>query len=581
MSDSVNIDWGLTQNQPNYTQGALQGYQGGAAVGQQQATRSALNSYDPAAPDGALTALIRAGASDQASSIVGLGRQRASLDVFQRGAQGYENVLSGGGAASQPANTAPNSASVADPASQSPLAAMGGTVDAAHERAISDTDQLLSLPYEQRRAKIQTFAPDYQAIGILPQAIQDFVPTDTNLSTIKSNLTASRASLAAPPAPGGLNIHNPQLQASIGLMAMGGAPVGPIVDMAKANTSQYVKGPADTVLDSTYGTTGNPIPKGADGSQIIQGVDGRWYSVPIVGGADAIKTAAMAEAGGKAAGELPYAGARAQAEATGTGMGKLATELIPVPDGKGGTVMMTGMQYEKAVKSGAAPAGLGQTLNPGQEQFAKDDAAAFSKLQSTVADPVHLQELQREAVIGQRIAGLARSAGVGPGTGALSDIARVAGPMLGNKNLTAYGTNGALLEQDLASSIRTEFGASSLPRIKSEFQTVMQALPHDTSPTDKIGIYGAMKTARANQELAYGQFVSQYPNASARGVQAAWNNGPGRTSFLADPVFRGQTLNGNPVVAISPKQMMGPDKIMHTYGVFMPGTPGHQTFMVQ
>ena len=65
----VDINWGLASQQQNPVQSVLSAYQQGQQIGQQQAVKNALGSFDAENPNDAANALIRAGRPDLATNV--------------------------------------------------------------------------------------------------------------------------------------------------------------------------------------------------------------------------------------------------------------------------------------------------------------------------------------------------------------------------------------------------------------------------------------------------------------------------------------------------------------------------------
>jgi len=197
----VNINWGMAQP-TNYSNSLLSGMQAGRQVAQQQHSDNALATYqqNPDAP-GAINAL--ASADPQRASAV-LQVRQAQQDAADK--QTQRTAAKG--------ITGPDGRIKATAAADY-VATTGDTAGAAHIQAFIDSagkeqraraaessgaiatagNQVAQLPYEQRKAALLQMAPTLAQHGVAPEMLQNFDPTDGNISTAVNQSLGLKAAL--------------------------------------------------------------------------------------------------------------------------------------------------------------------------------------------------------------------------------------------------------------------------------------------------------------------------------------------------------------------------------------------------
>lgn len=503
--------------------------------------------------------------------------------------------------------------------------------EARKARILAEKPQLLAqgIPEQQ----IDTFDPTDANIATLHNdmaQMRGMLPPTASVTAGQMGQGAPAPAPAAPgqPAPaapangGGFNLMDPNTQQGLQALSIADPQAaGPLISLGTATMPKFEGGrPGAPIID---GHTGKITRYSANAEGIQYDVDGNGnvtgsHVVPGFNDANAAfqRSAAAAKAegegagqlshagpiarakaSGEAAGKLPYAGPLAQAEAGGRGAGEAPYQLITVqmpPDEQhpgGYTAQMTLDQFKTYQGSAAAPAGgtpagggaapaagapravLGQSGGPGAEQFAKADADAYSKTVATVADPTTINSLQNG--IGSARQAVIAAQAINPNAFTPKE-AKVAA-MLNSVGLDSSRANDLAYYKSLIPQV-TKGSFTTFPRLEKEFELVKDAIPQLSTPRDAAALTFATIAARKAKDLAYSQFASQYQGTpSQRALNQAWQASPqAKASIFADPVFRNLTMDGKPAVFINPTPHNG-----HTYGVFRPGTPNAQTFLVQ
>jgi hypothetical protein len=183
-------------------------------------------------------------------------------------------------------------------------------------------------------------------------------------------------------------------------------------------------GANQTVMDPRTGAVSTTPSAAADGSQNILGADGKWYTVPVTGGAQAIAAAAAARAGGEGS-QLPYAGVDAQGNplpvtnrtAAATGAGN-ANQPPPIPTLPGLQPAGAPGASDVPLPSGPVPGGGAMYAAPPMGATTSADTAARGQQEDLAKkwSDLNSENQQAQSVISnlQNIKTLAGKAAVGP-----------------------------------------------------------------------------------------------------------------------------------------------------------------------
>jgi hypothetical protein len=414
-----------------------------------------------------------------------------------------------------------------------------------------------------------------------PSSPQDaVVPTTSVASSTHPRVTPS-------PQKPALDLRNPDVAQGLELMAFGGADIGSLVNLATATTPKVDSARAGTFGKDQYGQ----ITGATDAQGRIRGIPNSDGSVPIFdpstgefsietapGATDTESALAEAKAKGQGRGELAYAQPLAKAKASGEAQGTAPFDMISVPMPGGKTQLMSKADFQTLQRLGVAP-GLGQTQTTAEAANAaeggKGDATNFNQAVATYASPAAVMKEQNARDIATQAVHYAQSLDPNHFT---PDAAKWAGVFngLGFKPAANFANDTAYYQSLLPQVLRGTF--STFPRLEKEFEVVQHASASMATPKDAATMLLATQTAIHNRNLAYSDSLSHWPgDSSLREFSAAFNSSPaGKASIFADPIWRGITLGGKPAVYISQTPYQG-----HTYGVFRPGTPQAQSFLVQ
>lgn len=604
------IQWGLLQT-PDFLGGALKAQ----AAGRQQAAINALKGYstDPA---GTIQRLISAGDVQSAGALATLGYQQQQRDLL---AQGARALFGQPGQAAPQAQPQPGGAPGQPPAAADPSApgaSQSSPVDpvAAGQRLeqLDTTAQLLSsVPYgPERKQALQQAVPELTKLGFAPDQIAGFDPTDQALESIREQVAKAHQQLGTDPAasspapadqtvsppapaieagapqaeapaqdqppaapqaapaaaqPGTMNIYDPRTQQALGLISMGAPQIGSaLVNLGAAVAPKFSGGerPGSAIIDQH---TGRPVgfAPNTEGVQYVVDGQGNVIGVRSIPG----------YAGAAANYEAQVTGAKTHAEHAAGAPYEMVT--VELPDGS--KVQMTLDQF-KAVKSSNMMPSLGVSQTPGDEEYQKDDAKYF-------ADEVNahgaqaIMGLQNARSVTEQAIHLAQTLQPNAGTELMGNLAgavnAATGGHIGAKEANQVSTYEALLPQVL----RGTLGGGSWPRLDKEFHVIAAASAGVNTPKDAAQILLATQAATQARNLAYANFVANYQGPHSKtALTKAWMAQPAaNASIFSDPVWRGVTIDGKPAVRVGDRPL--PDG--HVYGVFMPGTPNAQTFMVR
>ena len=320
-------------------------------------------------------------------------------------------------------------------------------------------------------------------------------------------------------------------------------------------------------------------------------------AMPVPGAVGAAAKKAGATADATNASEARYASRKAFGTAAGTGAGGALTDIVQVPDGRGGSVGMTRAQYLAGLQgfglatvgaggpngqAGASSGRLGYTPNPAEQTFDKGQAdAANSQLNSDMdARAGALQDLN-SANTGlsylQTHRGTAATGRFVAGANYLralpSSVLQAAGI---NPQITDRIANDASTYQRLASQNLLSFSKTNLPSRYTEREMAVagKVIPQLTTPNDAATYHWGLQAALANKTLQRAQFAANYQGPrSLQAIEQAWNASPqGRASLFADPVWKNAQLGGKPAVVYVQKGGQ-------TYGIIGSGTGAPTSFL--
>ena len=586
------IDWSLDQNPPNYTQGALGAYQAGVGMAQQAGVRGALADYAGGDTNGALNGLIRYGAMDHAQALVNLDFARGKLAAIQRvqGAVGAPPAP----AAGPPASPAPATSS--GPPSDATTPPAGTPPPQARlDRISGELDQLSKLPQEQRLAYAMQIAPD---LGFSADQVRGADLSDAGVQRLQGRVSALRqggqvappggaAAPAAAAPSAGINLHDPQTQASLLPLALYAPEAAGAYEKLGSYTTPKLETAGGSVVNmNDPHNVGRPV-VGQGMRSVIDPDTGQWTTVPVDGYNAALSGQETAKTTGSKRAELAYAGPIAQAEAGGRAAGEAPYQFDDVPevDANGQPTGRTiRVSRETEARSAASGAPVGRSRSPEEQKFAETDADALQK-ESDRWKGDAMQKLNQGAVSATNAIKLADQYAKGKFTGAIGDLSQtLAGLGVGGSvKDTASGV--ALLDQALKQQGSQAFSNVKNVRTQREFSYITGAAGQVNDPADKLRMTAAATASALNLQKRYAQFVQDWNDGAARGqlpkssaqMQAAWQRQHGNDSLFADPVWQGVKIFGKPAVHIDSK----PDAQGHVYGYFGLGTPLQQPFTVR
>lgn len=455
-----------------------------------------------------------------------------------------------------------------------------------------------------------------------PPLITAASPGATNLPSTASapvgGAPAASAPAANPQAAGGLNLTDPRTQRGLEMMAFGGANIDPLVALGTATMPQYDTTRSGLVFNKR---TGKFVNAGPNDQGIVPVVDasGNVTGARELPGFDAAlanqaearsegegkgkltyaQAIAQAESGGHAAGELPYAGALSQAESGGHAAGEAPYQVVEIPNSDGSTTkgvlrVVNGQTTFTPIQPGAgAVAGPGgpdssngvaapafnQSQPTNEHTFAEHDAAAYSETLSKEASPEIQTHLQIAVATAQQAVHAAMAIDPNlwtPQAKAVADFGNALHSLTGlpfdTKKANDLNYYSALIPQVTRGSFAT------FPRLEKEFELVKDAIPSLKTPRDAAALTFATIAATNQRNLDFAQFANSYngPHSEAA-LNRAWQTSPlGSRSVFADPIFRQLTIDGKPAVYIPRTPVNG-----HLWGIFRPGTPNAQPFLVQ
>ena len=589
------INWGALQ-QPDYFGNALRG----AQAGRQDAGLAALKNY-ATDPSGTINALISTGNVQGAQELAQLGYQQQQRELLTDGAKALFGRKPQAQPASQPqtAPQAPAPTAQAPNAPPPPAANQPAPVDPAVAVQKLDTlgqaaDQLSQLPYEQRKQALQQMAPQLTQIGFTSDQLAQFDPSDQNLAAVHQQVAQVHSHLgtqpgqgsapqappvsagapASPQPPAGapapqddaspIDLRDPDTVRALGEMTLGNPQMGQaLTALGTASMPQYDAGrPGAVIYDKRTGRLVAASPN-SDGIQLdVQ--DGH-----VTG---AHETPGYREAQAGTAGAI--AGARKGAEEAASAPYEMVD--VQMPDGSHQQMPLS--DARTLMKYGAAgKMGFGRSITPGDETYQKLDAENFGKeVDAHGAGAILPMQTARSNT--EQAIKLAQSINPNAWTEQSGHVASMLSAIPGIGNLTAkqasdVATYHALTQQVLRGSFTT------FPRLEKEFEVVQKAAANVNTPKDAALVLLGSQAAVADKNLAYANFVQgwQGPKSKQAMTQAFLKTPAAQASIFADPIWRNLTIGGKPAVMVGSQ----PYKDGHIYGVFRPGTPQAQTFLVQ
>lgn len=628
MGDSINVDFSPLLKQQDPIGAYVGGLQTGRALGKQNALLSAMQNYDPANSGPTIQALIKSGNVDQAGALSQIQYQQQQRALLGAGLNAF--LGGGAGAPAAPATAAAPAAALPTPGDATPAAAPSlphpsqlNPDQQAHALQTADTFdqlglQLSQLPYEQRKAALAQETPALVARGLPADQIANFDPTDENIAAVHGQIAQLRSQIAgagapdqgvAPAAaqvvaaPGGaptaptpgsaspasaIDLRNPNIVRGLEMMQLGGGDIAPLVSLATATTPKVdARRPGSFGYDQYGNITGPRTADGRimgtpnpDGTVAVFDPKTGGFSVEAApGGVQAQTDIAQGKGVGEGAARLQFAGPIARATAGGTAAGEAPYKEVEIsnPDGsttKGTLSVVDGKSIFTPIGAGQGTApGAGTSQPTGEAQYAKDDAAAFSKTIATEADPQTIMGYQRSAATAQQAVNAAMAINPNEFTPKVKQVADV----LNGLGLDSSKANDLNYYASIIPQVtRTTF--KTFPRLEKEFETVKAAIPGLKTPRDAAALTFASIAATNNQNAAFANFATNYTGPHSQdALNKAWAASPqAHTSIFADPVFKTLTMDGKPAVYINQTPHNG-----HVYGVFRPGTPNAQTFLVQ
>lgn len=198
----VNLNWGMASQPTNYSNALLSGMQAGRQVAQQQHSDNALATYqqNPDAP-GAINALSavdpqRASAMLQVRQAQQDAADKQTQRTAAKGMYGPDGNIKSGAVADYITTTG----DMHGAASLQTLIASGSKEKRAQAAESSGAiaaagNQIAQLPYEQRKAALLQMAPTLAQHGVTPDMLQNFDPTDGNISTAVNQSIGLKAAL--------------------------------------------------------------------------------------------------------------------------------------------------------------------------------------------------------------------------------------------------------------------------------------------------------------------------------------------------------------------------------------------------
>lgn len=577
----INVNWGAAPVPQDYTAAALEG----AQAGQAQRGISALQGIDLNDPDSlnkGIGNLVRAGAADQASALMGLQIQRSAL-------QGLPALFAKLGALNDPPQSAPTAAAPPQgPTTQGqPPAPPTGQPDTAalaqvNGQMAQDAKAYSQTPPDQQSALAANLKQKYMAMGFPEPSIDAALAhaaTPGGAGQLAAHydahsqlLSGGQPDQAALAPPGGTYawasklLGDPGLQASMQFYKKYGIDTTGLIDTAKGIEAPTISKNAEIVAAPTLGaiaaqtagktTTAEEQAKAPFGLDTVTLPNGETAQVPH-------NMALTLGASGALHGLTPEA--EAQQRSAGAAAGGAPYDLVHLTGPNGEDIQVTKAQMAAMGAHGGLPTGPGIPAKANME----GQATALNAASTQAGD--RLTQYPASIARGQALQGIANTVGTGAYTDALKNIAQYIPGATPQK----YATNAGLLAQDLHASFKDALGGLPVPRVTSEAKAITGAIPAATSPQDQVKLYAAMNLAATQYHQAYDQFITNWTQSAANdpskanlaAANAAWAAGPGAQSLFAMPALKGVTIGGEP--AVQPHTFQG-----HTYLIPLHGLLG-------
>lgn len=678
MGDSINVDWGLAQDQANATgsmpqtmqQSALAGYQ----LGEKQAERTALNGMDvndPSSVANATSGLVRAGNLEAAKGLSDLGYSRdiwnqymgkdAPLAKFMARHKDEPDVQAASSAASAPPQaTALSGMEGPAPAAPQGAPAPGGApaapgnfnFDPQHaydsmNMAAHAAHELMQMPPDKRYDAATDTSPgsirdSFAKRGLPPQAIDaalddlsdgglqekrdhysqiadtlarnpgvkaarkpgQVAPVETGpngettVNVVGSPPTGNPPPAAVappaaqgvasaggggtavpaaqtPPEPVSIPMHasthswskdllaHPEVIQQIAAMRKYGLDLTPLVSTAyelespnisRQSELEYTQPLARAQGENTLVTT-------EQGGRQVQSTRNQVV--------DAVKSRGLSPNGPPPLG-APGVGLNPEESAYmgGTGTEKAAAPYTVVTAPVGPEHTPQAMTKSVFLQGQGAP-GFGTGQSPREAAFTQADTQNATEFQKNLSG-MRLQ-LQQDQLRGSKIAALADTVGTGKYGPAINELARSIplGP-----RAQQYATDAGILGADMAGAF-----AQTARDMGSDASagSVAAALPHIQNQADQIKLSGLGIKAASGYRAQYADFMEHHlaVDPSYAKAQAAWDAGPGKRSFLADPAFEAARIH-NERGQLVPAVVIDRNPKSKTYGqgvLQLPGAP--------
>lgn len=573
----INVDWNAAPVPQDYTAAVQQGLGAGQAIRAQ----SALSGIDLDNPDSlnkGIAGLVRAGAADQASALMGLQINRSLYsqlpDFLARATtipgqappaapQAQGSALQGVPVAGAPMTPAP------------PSSAAGGS-------PVAPGQPSSGAPTSQGMSASDALEAKWTARG-LPKATIDSALQQASTPEGAEALAAHSEAHATALTQGGTSGINPASLAPPGLQP---PPAGATDSNAYTWAKNYLDHPEmanyEAMLKSRFGidlgltaraqaimgpefqeeaklrnagpiTTATETAKAPFTLDDVTLPDGSKMQVPH-------NIALALGAGGALHGLTPQA--EAEQKASGTAAGGAPYDMVTLKGPNGEEIQLTRAQMAAAATHGGLP--TGPTIADAENQ--RSQAAALEKA-STEAG-ARLTQYPASIARGQTLIGVANTVGTGAYTKALQDAARYL-PV--THSAADYAANAGLLSQDLASTFKDALQGLPVPRVATEARSITDAIPKSTSPQDQVKIYAAANLAAQQYHQDYDRFITNWARAPDKpkdlsAANAAWAASvAGRSSLFSQPAWQGLKVGGEDAVQLS--HFKGRDWLVPLHGL--------------
>jgi hypothetical protein len=579
----IPVNWGAAPVPQDYTKSALEG----AEAGQAQRGISALQGIDLNDPDSlnkGIGNLVRAGAADQASALIGLQIQRSALAGLP-GLFAKIGGLSDNSPTPETSTPAPPQPTGAPAASPTAGAATGSqqpdpqALAAVNAQMAADARTYSQTPPDQQPALAASLKQKYLGMGFPEVSIDAALAhaaTPGGADQLASHydahaqaLTGGTPDQAAMAPPGGSYawtaklLNDPGMQAALNLYKKYGIDMTGLIGTAEHVQAPMIAKEAEIAAAPQLGTVAAQTAGKVEAAKAPYALD----TVTLPSGETAQVPHNLAlelGAGGALHGLTPEQ--EAEQKSAGAAAGSAPYDLVTLKGPSGEEIQVTRSQMAAMAKNGGLPTGpsIGSAANQAGQAEALNKESELTG-QRLAAYPQSIAK-------GQTLLGLANTVGTGAYTAALSKAAQAL-PVTGS--VQKYATDSSALAQDLAGSFKDALNGLPVPRITSEAKSITGAIPKNTSPQDQVKVYAAGNLAATQYQQAHDQFIQQWaadPNKprDLSQAQEAWASGPGARSLFTMPAWQGVTVAGKP--AVDTFQYKG-----HTYAIPLPGLLGNNS----